>query len=170
MNLCFFYEMRWRTPILSASSVRSLLREVAATKSLPQIAQLHQHLTAAGLTGDPFLSTKLLELYADAGDLPSALSLFAVLPSPSVFAWTPILALLSRSGHHPPAASPPTAPCASPPSPPTVTSSPPSSAPPPATTTPPPPPPSTPTPSSSPRPPPSPSPTPSSMPTPSRAI
>ncbi|XP_064944558.1 pentatricopeptide repeat-containing protein At4g35130, chloroplastic-like [Musa acuminata AAA Group] len=93
--------MRWRTPILSASSVRSLLREVAATKSFPQIAQLHQHLTAAGLTGDPFLSTKLLELYADAGDLPSALSLFAVLPSPSVFAWTPILALLSRSGHHP---------------------------------------------------------------------
>ncbi|KAJ8510393.1 hypothetical protein OPV22_000827 [Ensete ventricosum] len=92
--------MRWRTPMLSSASVRSLVRVVTAAKSHRHIAQLHQHLTAAGLTGDPFLATKLLELYADAGDLPSALSLFAVLPSPSVFAWTPVLALLSRSGHH----------------------------------------------------------------------
>ncbi|XP_074587352.1 pentatricopeptide repeat-containing protein At5g39350-like [Curcuma longa] len=89
--------MPWQTPILSSSSLRSLLN---ATKSLAQIAQIHQHLAACGLSADPAVATKLLQLYADAGDLPSALRLFAVIPSPSVFAWTPILALLSRSSLH----------------------------------------------------------------------
>ncbi|WOL18508.1 pentatricopeptide repeat-containing protein DOT4, chloroplastic-like [Canna indica] len=100
-NLSIQKLMSWRTPILSSSTLRSLLQTLDATKCLPQITQLHQHLATAGLTGDPSLVTKLLQLYADAGDLSSALRLFAVLPCPSVFAWTPIIAFLSRSADHP---------------------------------------------------------------------
>lgn len=94
--------MRWRTTAAAASfsSLESLLQAVSTTGSLPQISQLHQQLLVRGLASAPFRATKLLQLYADAGDLPTALRLFAALPRPSVFAWTPILALLSRSGDH----------------------------------------------------------------------
>ncbi|XP_008782338.2 pentatricopeptide repeat-containing protein DOT4, chloroplastic [Phoenix dactylifera] len=91
--------MRWRAAA-AFSSLESLLQALSTSGSLPQIAQLHQHLLVRGLAAAPFRATKLLQLYADAGDLPSALRLFAALPCPSVFAWTPILALLSRSGDH----------------------------------------------------------------------
>ncbi|XP_073117474.1 pentatricopeptide repeat-containing protein DOT4, chloroplastic-like [Elaeis guineensis] len=91
--------MRWRTAA-AFSSLESLFQALSATRSLPQIAQLHQQLLVRGLAPAPFRATKLLQLYADASDLPSALRLFAALPRPSVFAWTPILALFSRSGDH----------------------------------------------------------------------
>ncbi|XP_020104729.1 pentatricopeptide repeat-containing protein At1g19720-like [Ananas comosus] len=82
-------------------SLRSLL-SVAPTLSLPQIAQLHQHLLSRGLLlSSPFLLTKLLTVYASLGDLPCTLRLFSLLPHPrSLFAWTPLLSLLSRSSLH----------------------------------------------------------------------
>ncbi|XP_072972844.1 pentatricopeptide repeat-containing protein At5g39350-like [Typha angustifolia] len=93
-----FRPMRWGWRSLSSR----LAAVSSAAVSQSQVAQLHQHLLSHGLLlHSSYLSTKLIHLYAAAGDLTSALLLFSSLPSPpSLFAWTPLLALLSRSGHH----------------------------------------------------------------------
>ncbi|RXI07173.1 hypothetical protein DVH24_026309 [Malus domestica] len=51
-----------------------------------------------GFDENPFLVTKLVQMYADCDDLVSAWTLFDKLLNPNVFAWTAILGFYSRHG------------------------------------------------------------------------
>ncbi|KAK8942254.1 Pentatricopeptide repeat-containing protein [Platanthera guangdongensis] len=90
---------------LTPRAFDSLLRSLSPSPSAAAAAVLvHSQLLTRGLlpptSTSGYFNTKLLQLYADGGDLLSALHLFDVLPQPNVFAWTPIIAFLSRSGDH----------------------------------------------------------------------
>ncbi|KAL0909036.1 hypothetical protein M5K25_023558 [Dendrobium thyrsiflorum] len=98
---------RWKAPqTLTQYAFESLLSSLLSSPSTAATAAVHVHsqLLTNGLlpptSTSGYFNTKLLQLYADGGDLHSALHLFDVLPHPNIFAWTPIIAFLSRSGDH----------------------------------------------------------------------
>ncbi|RDX64418.1 Pentatricopeptide repeat-containing protein, partial [Mucuna pruriens] len=64
-----------------------------------QAKQVHQRIIVSGSQQKPFLITKLIQIYADCNDLPSALILLRQqLSHPNVFAFTSILSYHSRHG------------------------------------------------------------------------
>lgn len=91
-----------KTPTLKFSSaleLNHLLQLCSKSKALlDQGRQTHQRLILLGLDQDPFMTTKLVQMYADCGDSKSAHLLFDKLSQPNVFAWTSILAVYSRQG------------------------------------------------------------------------
>ncbi|XP_020586611.1 putative pentatricopeptide repeat-containing protein At1g03510 [Phalaenopsis equestris] len=98
---------RWKAPeTLKPYFFESLLSSLSTSpsKSATAAAHIHSQLLTNGLlppsSPSGYLNTKLLQLYADGGDLHSALHLFDSLPHPNIFAWTPIIAFLSRIGDH----------------------------------------------------------------------
>lgn len=84
--------------LLSSLQLNHILQLCSNSKALPQGKQLHQHIILCGLDHHPFMLTKLVQMYADCGDLGSAQALFDKLSQPNVFAWTAILGFYSRNG------------------------------------------------------------------------
>ena len=84
--------------LLSSFQLNHLLQLCSNSKALHQGKQLHQHIILCGLDHHPFMLTKLVQMYADCGDLGSAQALFDKLSQPNVFAWTAILGFYSRNG------------------------------------------------------------------------
>ncbi|CAI0542771.1 unnamed protein product [Linum tenue] len=82
----------------SFSKLTRLLQLCSNSKSLNQGQQIHQHVIALGSSGNPFVVTKLVQMYADCDDLCSSRKLFELFPNPNVFAWTAILGFFSRHG------------------------------------------------------------------------
>ncbi|KAK7263122.1 hypothetical protein RJT34_30707 [Clitoria ternatea] len=79
-------------------SFNSLLQACAASKSLNKAKQLHHRILLNAPHHNPFITTKLIQIYADCNDLRSALSLLHQLTNPNVFAFTSILSFHSRNG------------------------------------------------------------------------
>ncbi|PKA49143.1 Pentatricopeptide repeat-containing protein [Apostasia shenzhenica] len=97
------YSMVGTSPrTLTPRAVDSILRSLSASPSTVAAAHVHLKLLVRGLlrpsSSSDYFTTKLLQLYADAGDLPAALHLFDELPQPNIFAWTAVIAYHSRSG------------------------------------------------------------------------
>ncbi|PSS21295.1 Pentatricopeptide repeat-containing protein [Actinidia chinensis var. chinensis] len=82
----------------SPLELNHLLQLCSNSKALHQGRQVHQQIIVHGLDHNPFMTTKLLQMYADCEDFKSAHLLFDELPHPNVFAWTAILAFYSRNG------------------------------------------------------------------------
>ncbi|XP_062002846.1 pentatricopeptide repeat-containing protein DOT4, chloroplastic-like [Rosa rugosa] len=82
----------------SSSKLHYCLQHCSNSKSLNQGKQTHQKIIQCQLGKNPFLVTKLVQMYADCDDLASARKLFDELLEPNVFAWTAILGFYSRHG------------------------------------------------------------------------
>ncbi|KAG5545431.1 hypothetical protein RHGRI_017797 [Rhododendron griersonianum] len=82
----------------SPEKLHLLLQLCSKSKALDQGRQTHQRLILQGLDQDPFMATKLVQMYADCGDSKSAHLLFDKMSQPNVFAWTSILSVYSRRG------------------------------------------------------------------------
>lgn len=85
-----------KTP--SSSKLHYYLQLCSKSKSLHQGKEAHQKIIQCQLGQNPFLVTKLVQMYADCDDLASAGKLFDKLLEPNVFAWTAILGFYSRHG------------------------------------------------------------------------
>ncbi|XP_052205660.1 pentatricopeptide repeat-containing protein At3g09040, mitochondrial-like [Diospyros lotus] len=93
-------------PSLSATSLalssslelNHLLQLCSKSKALDPGRQLHQQIIMCGLGHDSFMTTKLVQMYADCRDLESAHQLFERLSQPNVFACTSILWFYSQNG------------------------------------------------------------------------
>ncbi|KAK9285179.1 hypothetical protein L1049_024366 [Liquidambar formosana] len=83
---------------LSPFELNHLLQLCSNSKALDQGKQLHQQIILSGLDCDPFMVTKLVQMYGDCDDLTTAQKLFDKLSQPNVFAWTAILGFYSRNG------------------------------------------------------------------------
>lgn len=81
-----------------STQFKDLLQRCKDCKTLNPAKQAHQQVVIHGLQINTFMSTKLLQLYADCDDIQSALKLFDVLSEPNVFAWTSILSFFARNG------------------------------------------------------------------------
>ncbi|XP_058089096.1 pentatricopeptide repeat-containing protein DOT4, chloroplastic-like [Magnolia sinica] len=77
-----------------------LLQNCSNSRALKQGKQVHQQIILHGLDSDPYLTTKLIQIYVDCDDSGPALHLFDELPQPNVFAWTAILAVHLRNGNY----------------------------------------------------------------------
>ncbi|XP_015890127.3 pentatricopeptide repeat-containing protein DOT4, chloroplastic isoform X2 [Ziziphus jujuba] len=75
-----------------------LLQICCSSKTLNHGKQVHQQIIQGGLGRNPFLVTKLVQMYADCDHLLSARILFDQLSQPNVFAWTAIIGFYSRHG------------------------------------------------------------------------
>ncbi|KAF8405053.1 hypothetical protein HHK36_009950 [Tetracentron sinense] len=84
--------------ILSPSQLNHLLQSCSTSRALEVGRQVHHQIILHGFGLDPFMATKLIQMYADCNDLRSARILFDKLPQPNVFVWTAILAFYSRNG------------------------------------------------------------------------
>ncbi|CAN6562987.1 unnamed protein product [Malus baccata var. baccata] len=82
----------------SPSQLNLYLQLCCNSKSLNKGKQAHQMIIEYGFDKNPFLVTKLVQMYADCDDLVSAWKLFDKLLNPNVFAWTAILGFYSRHG------------------------------------------------------------------------
>ncbi|KAI5667386.1 hypothetical protein M9H77_17239 [Catharanthus roseus] len=80
------------------TQLNELLQHCSNSEALNPGKQTHQKIIIHGLQGIPFVSTKLVQMYADCGDIQSALKLFGGLSEPNVFAWTAIISFFSRKG------------------------------------------------------------------------
>lgn len=84
--------------IPAPTQFKDLLQRCSDSKTLNPAKQTHQQVVIHGLESSQFMSTKLLQLYADCGDIQSALKLFGVLSEPNVYAWTAIISFFERNG------------------------------------------------------------------------
>ncbi|XP_019185217.1 PREDICTED: pentatricopeptide repeat-containing protein At1g03540-like [Ipomoea nil] len=75
-----------------------LLQLSSNFKSLRPGKQTHQQIIVHGVAENPFIITKLFQMYGDCDDVSSARHLFDELPQPNVFAWTALLSFFSRNG------------------------------------------------------------------------
>ncbi|CDP18164.1 unnamed protein product [Coffea canephora] len=75
-----------------------LLQLCSNSKALNQGKQAHQQIIINGLQQNYFMSTKLVQMYADCNKIEIARRLFDKLSEPNVFAWTAIIAFYSRNG------------------------------------------------------------------------
>lgn len=82
----------------SCFQLNHLLQICCSSKSLIHGKQIHQQIIQGGLGQNPFLLTKLVQMYADCDHLLSARILFDQLSQPNVFAWTAIIGFYSRHG------------------------------------------------------------------------
>ncbi|XP_031121574.1 pentatricopeptide repeat-containing protein At5g39350-like [Ipomoea triloba] len=83
---------------LSVIHLNRLLQLSSNFKTLRHGKQTHQQIIVHGVAENPFIITKLIQMYADCGDVHSAYHLFDELPQPNVFAWTALLSFFSRNG------------------------------------------------------------------------
>ncbi|XP_077230335.1 pentatricopeptide repeat-containing protein At5g39350-like [Tasmannia lanceolata] len=84
----------------STSYLYHLLQICCTSKTLKQGKKVHQQILIHGLKSNPYLTTKLVQMYADFDDLVTARHLFDGLPQPNVFAWTSIIFFYSRNGKY----------------------------------------------------------------------
>ncbi|KAF3438936.1 hypothetical protein FNV43_RR17211 [Rhamnella rubrinervis] len=82
----------------SCFQLNHLLQICCNSKTLKQGKQVHQRMIQHGSGENPFLVTKLVQMYADCDHLSSARILFDQLSQPNVFAWTSIIGFYSRHG------------------------------------------------------------------------
>ncbi|EEF38749.1 pentatricopeptide repeat-containing protein, putative [Ricinus communis] len=75
-----------------------MLQLCSNLKSLHAGKQIHQQITVSGWGKDPFMLTKLIQMYADCDHLFSAQRLFDKMPQPNVYAWTAIFGFYLRHG------------------------------------------------------------------------
>lgn len=83
---------------LSSFELNYFLQHCSKSKALQQGKQTHQQTIIHGLHQDPFMATKLVQMYADCNDIISAHHLFDQLSHPNIYAWTAMLAFYSRNG------------------------------------------------------------------------
>ncbi|XP_068642572.1 pentatricopeptide repeat-containing protein DOT4, chloroplastic-like [Aristolochia californica] len=76
----------------------NLIQICTNSKAIKQGKQIHLQIIIQVLSRIPYLTTKLIQFYADCDDLVPALHLFDELPRPNVFAWTAVLACYCRNG------------------------------------------------------------------------
>ncbi|MCE0481208.1 hypothetical protein HAX54_038769 [Datura stramonium] len=77
--------------------INRLLQLCSNSKAIDQSKQTHQQIIIHGQSHNPFIITKLIQVYAERDDIKSAQNLFAVLSQRNVFAWTAIIAYFSRN-------------------------------------------------------------------------
>lgn len=82
----------------SSSKLHYYLQLCSNSKSLNQGKQAHQKIIQCQLGQNPFLVTKLVQMYAGCDDFASTRKLFGELSEPNVFAWTAILGFYLRHG------------------------------------------------------------------------
>ncbi|XP_060194819.1 pentatricopeptide repeat-containing protein DOT4, chloroplastic-like [Lycium barbarum] len=77
--------------------INNLLQLCNNSKSIDQTKQTHQQIIIHGQTHNPFIITKLTQLYAEHDNINYAHNLFVELPQRNVFAWTAIISYFSRN-------------------------------------------------------------------------
>ncbi|CAK9166481.1 unnamed protein product [Ilex paraguariensis] len=82
----------------SPLKLNHFLQLCSNSKALDKGKQVHQQIITHGLGSNPFMTTKLVQMYADCNDISSAHILFDKLSQPNVFAWTAIISFRSRNG------------------------------------------------------------------------
>ncbi|KAK1264145.1 Pentatricopeptide repeat-containing protein [Acorus gramineus] len=93
--------MRWCDPLFKRSELfLQILQNPTKSKPMQHLHRSHQLTIVHGLQSDPFITTRLVQLYFYNDDLRSASHLFDTLPHPNVFAWTSLLAFHSRHARH----------------------------------------------------------------------
>ncbi|WOH10099.1 hypothetical protein DCAR_0729560 [Daucus carota subsp. sativus] len=83
---------------LSSIQLNHFLQHCSKSRALQQGRQTHQQIITHGLHQNPFMATKLVQMYADCNNIISAHHVFDQLSHPNVFAWTAMLAFYSRNG------------------------------------------------------------------------
>ncbi|XP_021714284.1 pentatricopeptide repeat-containing protein At2g03380, mitochondrial-like [Chenopodium quinoa] len=86
------------TSNLSSSKLTHLLQVCSNSRALAQAKQTHLQVIQHGMHHEPYVTTKLVQTYAECDHLGYARKLFDELPEPNVFAWTALLAFYSRNG------------------------------------------------------------------------
>lgn len=84
--------------VSSCFQLNHLLQICCNSKALKQGKQVQQQIIQDGSGENPFVVTKLVQMYADCDHLLSARILFDQLSQPNVFAWTSIIGFYSRHG------------------------------------------------------------------------
>ncbi|CAL5371077.1 unnamed protein product [Camellia sinensis] len=82
----------------SPLELNHLLQLCSNSKAIDPGRQVHQQIILRGLDRDPFIITKLVQMYAGFEDSKTAHHLFDRLSQPNVFAWTAMLSFYSRNG------------------------------------------------------------------------
>ncbi|KAJ8770740.1 hypothetical protein K2173_021387 [Erythroxylum novogranatense] len=82
----------------SLLKLNHILQLCSNYKALRHGLQVHQRITVCGWHQNPFLSTKLLQVYADCDHFIFAQKLFGEMPHQNVFAWTSLLGYYIRHG------------------------------------------------------------------------
>lgn len=75
-----------------------LLQVCSDFRALVPGKQIHQQVVVNGFRENQFVSTKLVQMYADCDDIRSAHEIFDRLSIPNVFAWTACLSFFLRNG------------------------------------------------------------------------
>ncbi|KAL3523168.1 hypothetical protein ACH5RR_016002 [Cinchona calisaya] len=83
---------------LTAIQLNHLLQLCSNCRALNPGKQTHQKVILHGLQHNPFMSTKLVQMYADCNEIEIARQLFDKMFQPNVFAWTAIISFYSRNG------------------------------------------------------------------------
>ncbi|KAL5752934.1 hypothetical protein ACOSQ2_023441 [Xanthoceras sorbifolium] len=86
--------------LLPSSKLNHLLQLCSNSKCLNQGKIVHQQIIVYGYNYDPFMITKLVQMYTDCDDLVTASNLFDRIPQPNVFAWTSFFTFYARHGMH----------------------------------------------------------------------
>ncbi|CAN4090593.1 unnamed protein product [Withania somnifera] len=84
------------TPFLTFE-INKLLHLCSNSNAIDQSKQTHQQIIVHGQSHNPFIITKLLQLYAQRNDTKSVHNLFVKLSQRNVFAWTAIISCFSRN-------------------------------------------------------------------------
>lgn len=84
------------TPSLTFK-INNLLQLCSNSNAIDQSKQTHQQIIVHGQSHNPFIITKLIQLFAEHNDINSAHNLFVKLSHRNVFAWTAIISYFSRN-------------------------------------------------------------------------
>ncbi|KAK2657445.1 hypothetical protein Ddye_010497 [Dipteronia dyeriana] len=91
---------RTELKLLSPPKLNHLLQLCSNSNCLNQGKIVHQQIIVYGHNYNPFMITKLVQMYTDCDDLVSASNLFDRMPQPNVFAWTSFLKFHARHEMH----------------------------------------------------------------------
>ncbi|KAI4382396.1 hypothetical protein MLD38_008369 [Melastoma candidum] len=104
-SLCKKGDLRRALSLLSQESNPSqrtyelLLLSCSRNRSLPNGIAVHRHLSLNGFDQDPFLATKLINMYSELDDLQSARRVFDEIHDRTIFVWNALFRALTLAGY-----------------------------------------------------------------------
>lgn len=84
---------------LTQHTYEILVLSCAEEKSLPDAFTVHKNLTENGFDQDPFLATKLINMYTELNSIEHACQVFDEIANRTIYVWNALLRALSLSGY-----------------------------------------------------------------------
>ncbi|TMW85134.1 hypothetical protein EJD97_023715 [Solanum chilense] len=102
MKVWSFYKKNSSVPTFTGTpfltfEINNLLQLCTNSNSVDQAKQTHQQVIVHGQSHNPFIITKLIQIYTERDDIKYAQNLFVKLSQRNVFAWTAMISYFSRN-------------------------------------------------------------------------